>query len=120
MATQHYITPDAPANPYTNGKQEVPIAPVSAWAAGCVSSVLAFPTALDQARLERAFARAASFWPSVVGRYVKSSQPGPEFAVSASRVCGNGEAVEGPRAASFRWAGTFVVALVMLRLIEHH
>lgn len=80
--TNGFITPDAPANPFTQNKQVVAIAPISNWANGTVSSVLAFPTALDQARLEKAIARAASFWPSVTGRYVKSPVPGGDFAVS--------------------------------------
>jgi len=79
--TNGFITPDAPANPFTQNKQVVPIAPISSWATGNVSSVLVFPTALDQPRLERAIARAASFWPSVTGRYIKNPGPGPEFAV---------------------------------------
>ncbi|RSH82707.1 uncharacterized protein EHS24_007701 [Apiotrichum porosum] len=83
MVAQGFITPAPPANPTTQGRQEVPIAPVSNWAVGNVSSVLVFPSTLDPARLEAAFARAASFWPSVVGRYVKATVPGgPEFAIS--------------------------------------
>lgn len=81
--TNSFITPDPPANPYTQGKQQIPIAPISTWPAGTVSSVLVFPNALDEEKLKRAFAKAASFWPSVVGRYVRTSASnGPEFAVS--------------------------------------
>lgn len=94
MVAQGFITPAPPANPTTQGRQEVPIAPVSNWAVGNVSSVLVFPSTLDPARLEAAFARAASFWPSVVGRYVKATVPGgPEFAVSEQE--GNEETREG-------------------------
>lgn len=80
-----FITPDPNANPFTQGKQEVPIAPISTWPLGIVSSVLVFPTALDQERLEKAFARALSFWPAVCGRFVKSSSPNaPEFSVGSA------------------------------------
>lgn len=82
MITPGFIAPDAPANPTTAGKQEVAIAPISNWASGAIGNVLVFPTTLDEARVKKAFARAASFWPSVVGRYVTASLPGPEFAVS--------------------------------------
>jgi hypothetical protein len=81
-----FITPAPNANPNALGKQEVPVAPISCWNIGFVTSVLAFPSALDEERLKKAFATAASFWPVVCGRFVKSSTPGfPEFAVSASR-----------------------------------
>lgn len=77
-----FINPDPVANPTVIGKQEVPIAPLSCWAVGVIGSVLTFPTQLDQERLQKAFAKAASYWPVVAGRYVKATVPGTEFAVS--------------------------------------
>ncbi|BEJ12478.1 hypothetical protein CspHIS471_0209380 [Cutaneotrichosporon sp. HIS471] len=78
-----FITPAPNANPNALGQQEVPVAPISCWNIGFVTSVLAFPTALDEERLKKAFATAASFWPVVCGRFVKSSTPSfPEFAIS--------------------------------------
>lgn len=76
-----FINPDPIANPTVIGKQEVPIAPISAWAVGVIGSVLTFPTQLQEERLRKAFAKAASYWPVVAGRYVKASNPGSEFAV---------------------------------------
>jgi hypothetical protein len=92
MINNSYITPDTPANPFTHGKQQVAIAPISTWAVSTVSSVLVFPTVLEQERLEKALARAASYWPNVVGRYVKSTVGG-EFAVSRRACIGNRQVV---------------------------
>lgn len=83
--TSGFVNPDPIANPTVLGKQEVPIAPLSCWAVGVIGSVLTFPTKLDQERLQKAFAKAASYWPVVAGRYVKATVPGTEFAVRSPR-----------------------------------
>ncbi|KAL1413217.1 hypothetical protein Q8F55_000970 [Vanrija albida] len=82
--TESHITPKPLANPTVKGT-ELPVAAISTWPVGAVVSVLAFPTALDSERLQNAVATAASYWPSVAGRYVKATTPGYDFAIAVTQ-----------------------------------